>query len=196
MKRGSFWMTTVATGLMVAGLMTVSRAGLKSQGFLFLAGQMKIASGDTNSGMKLLARAANGPDLNSNSMLASEKPSPVVEKPCQKLNTTPAVRKVEKNVTQEAAHAPEPTLASLTLPAVPAPPVTSDAYSFHTVFLPREQQEMIEAQRADIERVQKIREAKTRKMLHQIELKYGRDGAADAARINAEVQKALSTWSQ
>ena len=196
MKRGSFWMTTVATGLMVAGLMTVSRAGLKSQGFLFLAGQMKIASGDTDSGMKLLARAATGPDLNSNSMLASEKPSPVVEKPCQKLNGTPAVRKAEKSMTQKTAYAPEPILASLSLPAVPVPPVTSDAYTFHTVFLPREQQEMIEAQRADFAKAERIREAKTRKMLHQIALKYGRDGAPDAARINAEVQKALSTWSQ
>ena len=65
MKRGSFLMTTVATGLMVAGLLTVGRAGLKSQGFLFLAGQLKIAAGDTDSGMKLLAMAATGPENSS-----------------------------------------------------------------------------------------------------------------------------------
>ena len=46
MKRGGFWMTTVAAGMAVLGLMTVGRAGLKSQAVLFLQGQMKIAAGD------------------------------------------------------------------------------------------------------------------------------------------------------
>jgi len=88
MKHGGFWTTTVATGLMVAGLMTIGRAGLKSQGFLFLAGQLKIAAGDTDSGMKLLARAASGPDMSSNSMLSSEKESVIAEKkPCPKSMT-------------------------------------------------------------------------------------------------------------
>ena len=62
MKRG-FWLTTVAAGMAVLGLMTVGRAGLKSQSVLFLQGQMKIATGDTDSGLKLLAEASSRPQM-------------------------------------------------------------------------------------------------------------------------------------
>jgi hypothetical protein len=204
MKRGSFLMTTVATGLMVAGLMTVGRAGLKSQGFLFLAGQLKIAAGDTGSGMKLLARAASGPEFNSNSMLASEKESAVTaateKKPCPKMNVMPVVRKdkpepVKMKVTVK--YAPEPTMASLA-PQVPMPPIMHDAMfqADPAAVISHQQIEAIRAQQIEMKKAQRIRELNTRKLMHEVSMKYGPITLPDAEKINIQVQKDLGTWAQ
>lgn len=203
MKRGSFLATTVATGLMVAGLMTVGRAGLKSQSFLFLAGQIKIAAGDTDSGMKLLAKAASGPELNTTSMLASEKPT-VMEtvsekKPCPKVNVAPAVRK-EKPAPWKAnvKYAPEPTLASLNLP--PLPMVHPEAVMFQgdpNTYLSRQQVEAVRAQQHEYKKAARIREANTRRLLHEISMKYGTPGGVpDAEQIQIQVQKELGSLVQ
>lgn len=200
MKRGNFLMTTVATGLMVAGLMTVGRAGLKSQGFLFLAGQMKIAAGDTDSGMKLLARAASGPEFNSNSMLASEKDSAVTtaaeKKSCPKMNVVPVVRKdkpepVKMKVTVQ--HAPEPTMAAL----AQAPMMHEAMFQADpAAFLSHQQIEAIRAQQIEMKKAQRMRELNTRRLMHEVSMKYGPNTLPDAEKINMQVQKELGTWAQ
>jgi hypothetical protein len=202
MKRGSFLMTTVATGLMVAGLMTVGRAGLKSQGFLFLAGQLKIAAGDTDSGMKLLARAATGPEFNSNSMLASEKETVVraasEKKPCPKMNVVPVVRKDKSEpVKARVNYAPEPTMAALA-PQVPMPPMMHDAMyqADPAAFISHQQIEAIRAQQIEMKKAQRIRELNTRRFMHEVSLKYGPNSLPDTEKINLQVQKELSTWAQ
>jgi hypothetical protein len=202
MKRGSFLMTTVATGLMVAGLMTVGRAGLKSQGFLFLAGQLKIAAGDTDSGMKLLARAASGPEFNSNSMLASEKESIVSavseKKPCPKMNAVPVLRKEKSEPPKMTVkYAPLPTMASLA-PHVPMPPMMQDAMyqADPAAFMSHQQIEAIRAQQIEMKKAQRMRELNTRRLLHEVSLKYGPSSIPDADKINIQVQKELGTWAQ
>src|SRR5512147_1707546 len=111
MKRGKFLMTTVTTGLLVAGVMAAGRASLNTPGLLFLAGQLKIAAGDTESGMKLLSRVAREPAATSNSMSLSEKPSPIASSPCKKSEGQP-VRKA-KAETVRVKYAPDPTLAQI-----------------------------------------------------------------------------------
>ena len=202
MKRGSFWTTTVATGLMVAGLMTVGRAGLKSQGFLFLAGQIKIAAGDTDSGMKLLARAASGPEMNSNSMLASEKPaviSAAEKKPCQKMNAAPVIRKVKSETTQfKTRFAPEPTLAALGPHEMPVAPMMIPAtfQADPSAFITRQQVEAIRAQQNETIKAQRVREMHTKKLLHEISVKYSYTTVPDPEQIRQQVQKELGTWAQ
>jgi len=204
MKRGSFLMTTVATGLMVAGLLTVGRAGLKSQGFLFLAGQLKIAAGDTDSGMKLLAMAATGPEMNSNSMLASEKPSGVStasteKKPCQKMNAAPIIRKEKSETTQlKAKYAPEPTLASLVPHELPVPPMMISAtfQADPSAFISRQQLEAIRAQQLEMKKAQRVREMHTKKLMHEISMKYDYSTVPDPEQIREQVQKNLGTWAQ
>jgi hypothetical protein len=204
MKRGSFLMTTVATGLMVAGLLTVGRAGLKSQGFLFLAGQMKIAAGDTDSGMKLLAKAASGPEMNSNSMLASEKPAVIStaaaeKKPCPKMNAAPVIWKVKSDTTQiKVKFAPEPTLASLAPHEMPMPPMMIPAtfQADPAAFITRQQVEAIRTQQSEMRKAQRIREMHTKKLLHEISVKYSYPGVSDPEQIREQVQKDLGTWAQ
>ncbi len=204
MKRGSFWTTTVATGLMVAGLMTVGRAGLKSQGFLFLAGQMKIAAGDTDSGMKLLAKAASGPEMNSNSMLASEKPSIMAtaapeKKPCPKMNAAPVIRKVKSETTQfKTRFAPEPTLAALGPHEMPMAPMMVPAtfQADPSAYITHQQVEAIRTQQAEMRKAQRIREMHTKKLLHEISVKYSYTTVPDPEQIREQVQKDLGTWAQ
>ena len=204
MKRGSFLMTTVATGLMVAGLLTVGRAGLKSQGFLFLAGQLKIAAGDTDSGMKLLAMAATGPEMNSNSMLASEKPSGVStasteKKPCQKMNAAPIIRKAKSETTQlKAKYAPEPTLASLARYELPVAPMMIPAtfQADPSAFISHQQMEAIRAQQMEMKKAQRVREMHTKKLLREISMKYSYSTVPDPEQIREQVQKDLGTWAQ
>jgi hypothetical protein len=201
MKRGSFLMTTVATGLMVAGLMTVGRAGLKSQGFLFLAGQLKIAAGDTDSGMKLLARAASGPELNSTSMLASEKPSAVSaspeKKPCPKMNMAPVVRKEKPEPLKvKVKFAPEPTLASAEVPMAPFMQASFHGQADPMAYVSHEQIEAIRAQQNEMRKAQHVREVNTRKLLREISVKYGPNALPTPEAIQVHIPKDLGSWAQ
>jgi hypothetical protein len=203
MKRGNFLMTTVATGLMVAGLMTVGRAGLKTQGFLFLAGQLKIAAGDTDSGMKLLAQAASGPEMSSNSMLASEKLSAVVapaeKKPCPKMNVVPVVRKDKPELKVKAKFAPEPTMASLSPDGILMLPMMQS--SFHVqadpaAYVSHEQLQSIRAQQTEIRKAHRFQEQNTKRLLREISAKYSTAPVPNPEQIRMQVQKELGTWSQ
>lgn len=183
MKRGKFMMTTVTTGLLVAGLMAAGRAGLNSPGLLFLAGQLKIAAGDTESGMKLLSRAAAEPAASSNSMLLSEKPSPISSGPCKKSGAPVVKAKVE---TPRIKYAPEPTLARVATPEVPL--VLASFVPDPAMFMSREQQNSLRAQQYEIQRAQQVREQQTRRMLREISLK---DRIPSAERIRDMVQKGM-----
>jgi len=196
MKHGGFWTTTVATGLMVAGLMTIGRAGLKSQGFLFLAGQLKIAAGDTDSGMKLLARAASGPDMSSNSMLSSEKESVIAEKkPCPKSMTAPAAPKM-KITTVMPTYAPEPTMAMIQ-PNVPPPPqMLPTSMSFALPYIPVEQSEELRRQQNEIRKAHRLQERTTKKLLREVSLKYGQDSMPNADEIRSKIQREMGVWAQ
>lgn len=57
MKHGGFWMT-IGTGLLMAGSLTAGRSAMQSPSLLYLAGQLKMAVGDTDSGMRLMNEAA------------------------------------------------------------------------------------------------------------------------------------------
>lgn len=57
MKHGGFLMT-IGTGLLMAGSLTAGRSAMQSPSLLYLAGQLKMAVGDTDSGMRLMNEAA------------------------------------------------------------------------------------------------------------------------------------------
>ena len=196
MKHGGFWTTTVATGLMVAGLMTIGRAGLKSQGFLFLAGQLKIAAGDTDSGMKLLARAASGPDMSSNSMLTSEKESVIAEKkPCPKSMTAPTTPKM-KMTTVKPTYAPEPTIAMIH-PNVPPPPqMLPTSMSFALPYIPADQREAIRRQQNEFRKAHRLQEKNTRRLLREVSLKYGTTSVPNVDEIRSKIQQEMGVWAQ
>lgn len=57
MKHGGFWIT-IGTGILMAGSLTAGRSAMQSPSVLYLAGQLKMAVGDTDSGMRLMNEAA------------------------------------------------------------------------------------------------------------------------------------------
>lgn len=201
MKRGGFWMTTVATGLAVAGLMTVGRAGLRSHGALFLQGQMKIAAGDTDNGLKLLAEAATGPQMRAGLRSPLEKASAEPEKPCR--NMTPAATPKPKagTVREQPVSikpAPEPTLASA-IPTVPMPPAVQASYvQDGFAYLPTAQREALRAQQEEIQRAQRVREREIKKLMHEVSFRYqfGSNEVTNAEQIRTQVQKQLRSLNQ
>src|SRR5512146_2303659 len=168
MKRGGFWMTAVAAGMAVLGLMTVGRAGLKSHAALFLQGQMKIAAGDTETGLKLLAEASSRPQMGAsltNPLENASQPVKAAEpkKPCKKwaaVSEPSAAADVKANqfpqISLKIKPAPEPTLASLT---IPMPPMLQTPYAQDAMaYIPTVQREALRARREEIKRAQCIRE--------------------------------------
>jgi hypothetical protein len=203
MKRG-FWLTTVAAGMAVLGLMTVGRAGLKSQSVLFLQGQMKIATGDTDSGLKLLAEASSRPQMGASltdPLETESQPAKAAkpEKRCKNWSVTYPVaeRKARRTeqVSIEAKAAPEPTLASLT-PMPPAPPMvqTTDAQDA-MAYIPTMQREALRTHRAEIKRAQCIREQEM-KAVRELTFHYQMNTVPSAREIQMQVQKGLGVLAQ
>lgn len=58
MKHGNFWMTTIGAGVVIAGMMAAGRTAMQSPALLFLAGQLKVAVGRTDEGLRLMNQAA------------------------------------------------------------------------------------------------------------------------------------------
>ncbi len=201
MKRGGFWMTAVATGVAVLGLMTVGRAGLKSQGLLFLQGQMKIAAGDTDSGLRLLAEASSRPQMGAsltNPLETASQPAKAAqpEKPCRKLTAAESPNRTEQALLK-VKPAPEPTLASLSTPMIPMPPVVNAPYTQDGMaYIPTMQREALRSQQAEIRRAQRIREAELKKALREISYKYRVANIPNAPEIRVQVQEDLGTWAQ
>jgi hypothetical protein len=194
MKRGGFWKTTVATGLLVAGLMTVGRAGLRSQGLLFLQGQMKIAAGDTDSGLKLLAEAASGPKIGTGLNNPLETVSAEPEKRCRKAASAPRVSRASREL-PKIKHAPEPTIAGLVVPALPR--VVQASYMRDGMgHLPTAQREAFRVQQIEFERAQRIREQDVNTALRETSLKYGPNALPDPEQIRIQVQQDLGAWAK
>lgn len=206
MKRGGFWMTTVAAGMAVLGLMTVGRAGLKSQAILFLQGQMKIASGDTDNGLRLLAEASSRPQMGASltnpletvsEPLKATKP----EKPCKGWSVTypmpePKASRTDEQVSVKIKPAPEPTLASLT-PMFPAPPMIQGPYAQNAMaYIPTAQREALRVQLAEIKKAQCIREQQMKKAFRELSFKYQVNTVPNASEIQMQVQKGLGTLAQ
>ncbi len=198
MKRGGFWATTVATGLLVAGLMTVGRAGLRSQGWLYLQGQMKIAAGDTDSGLKLLAAATTEPKVSTESSNPQEAATrPVApEGPCHGSIAPPKQNRVIEKA-QKVRAAPEPTLASLVVPSLPGPAVIPATYMQDAIpYIATAQREALRVQQAELHRAQRIREQEVRRALRHASFQFESKDLPDPVKIQTQVQKELGSWVQ
>jgi hypothetical protein len=205
MKRGGFWITTVATGVAVVGLMTAGRAGLRSQAVLFLQGQMKIAAGDTDTGLRLLAEASSRPQTResaTNSLqTASEPRKTESKKPCRDWTKSTLNSSAERKVSRagqklNVKSAPEPTLASLEAPVVPAPPMLHSPYAQDAIaYIPTVQREQLRAQQAEVERARRIRELELKQAMRQISFKYDLN-VPSAREIQVQVERGLQTLAQ
>lgn len=203
MKRGGFWMTTVAAGVAVLGLMTVGRASLKSQAVLFLQGQMKIAAGDTDTGLKLLAEASTRPQMGASLTNPLETVSEPVkaakpEKPCKGWSVTyPAPKSMASRTEQVSVKikpAPEPTLASLT-PNVPVSPTFRTPYAEDAMpYIPTAQREALRVQLSEIKKAQCTREQEMKKAFRELSFKYQVNTVPSAREIR--MQKGLGTLAQ
>ena len=207
MKRGGFWMTTVAAGVVVLGLMTVGRAGLKSHAALFLQGQMKIAAGDTDTGLRLLAEASSRPQMGAsltNPLENASQPVKAAEpkKPCKNwaVSEPSAATDVKTNqfpqISLKIKPAPEPTLASLT-PVIPMPPMLQTPYAQDAMaYIPTAQREALRAHQSEIKRAQCIREEQMKKVLRELSYKYEVNSVPSAREIQIQVQKGLGALAQ
>lgn len=207
MKRGGFWMTTVAAGMAVLGLMTVGRAGLKSQAILFLQGQMKIATGDTDNGLKLLAEASSRPQMGAsltNPLETAGEPMKTAkpEKPCKNSSLVQPVSMPARNMNRteqvlvKIKPAPEPTLASLA-PTLPALPMVQSSYAQDAmVYIPTVQREALRAHQAEIKRAQCLREKEIKKAFREVSFQYQVNTVPSVREIQMQVQKSLGTLGQ
>jgi hypothetical protein len=207
MKRGGFWMTTVAAGVAVLVLMSAGRAGLKSHAALFLQGQMKIAAGDTETGLKLLAEASSRPQMGAsltNPLENASQPVKAAEpkKPCKKwaVSEPSAAADVKANqfpqISLKIKPAPEPTLASMT-PVIPMPPMLQTPYAQDAMaYIPTAQREALRAHRTDLKRAQYIRERQIKKVLHELSYQFEMNSVPSAREIQIQVQKSLGTLAQ
>lgn len=122
MKHGKFWMTTVGAGLAIAGMMTVSHAAMQNSAFLFLAGQMKVAAGYTESGMQLMHQAASKRDLEEGKVYAAERQTAKPTEVCTKNNSAKPVARpatvpqARVRVSFQQAPRPVAVLAKLDVP--------------------------------------------------------------------------------
>lgn len=202
MKRGGFWMTTVTTGVAVLGLMTVGRAGFRSQAVLFLQGQMKIAAGDTESGLRLLAEVSSRPQMGSSATNPVENASETIKSPCRSWakskpnsGSEPKVIRTEQ-VSHNVKPAPVPTLASLVTPAIPVPPMVQAPHAQDAMtYIPAAQGEQLRAQRVAFEKAQRIRELELKRTMRQISYKYEVD-VPRAQDIQVQVERGLQRLAQ
>lgn len=208
MKRGGLWMTAVTAGVAVLGLMTVGRAGLRSQGILFLQGQMKIAAGDTDSGLRLLAEASSRPQMGASLTDPLEATSQPVKpdepkKPCKNWSLAQphsvAVRKVNRTeqVSVTVKPAPEPTLASLTLMVPAAPPMVQTPYAQDAMaYIPAVQREALRTHQAEIKRAQCIREKEMTKAFQELSFQYQMNAVPSVQEIQIQIKRSLGTLAQ
>jgi len=168
MKHGKFWMTTVGAGLAIAGMMTVSHAAMQNSAFLFLAGQMKVAAGYTESGMQLMQQATSKRGSEEGKVYAAEKQTVKPTEVCtMKASPTPVARPVKVSAQASISYpkAPVAVMAKLDLPAfasvvnVPAQ-IAVDPNAFRHIS-EEQRQQFLQAQ-ANLQRIQLDRMKKER----------------------------------
>lgn len=147
MKHGNFWMTTVGAGLVIAAMMAAGRTAAQNPTYLFLAGQLKVATGHTEDGMRLMNEAAAQRDSENGKVHAAEpaaKPTEVCEKSAPK---QPVSRPTARPVATKASITPKAPVAVLAKleTTVPIPSV---------YFAPAAFQYLNASERAEITKVQ------------------------------------------
>lgn len=183
MKHGNFWMTTIGAGVVIAGMMTAGRAALQSPAILFLAGQLKVAVGQTDEGMRLMNQAAS--QRENGTVHAAEptaKPIQVCTKDTtgqssQPRSTTVRAKAVATKPVTSKSSAPMALLAKLDMPNLPFSPsemgirpVSFDPATFRYL-TDDERAKIIQAQ-IEAERIQRQRMKEVRRATHAVVIKY------------------------
>lgn len=120
MKYGNLWTSMIGAGVVIAGMITAGRTALQSPAFLFLAGQFKVAVGNTDDGLRLMKAAANQRNTEADRVHAAERPAD--NEVCTKKTTGNSLGLRPIAVTParvQAAKAAQPTaiVAKLDMPA-------------------------------------------------------------------------------
>lgn len=172
MKHGNFWMTTVGAGLVIAAMMAAGRTAAQNPTVLFLAGQLKVATGHTEDGMRLLNEAAAQRDSENGKVHAAgpaTKPTEVCEKSSPKQPASrPAARPVAMKVSA-SPKAPVAILAKLETP-VPVAPVFLPPAAFQ--YLNASEQAQITKLQVEFQKVARQRVRQGHKMARTMVLRY------------------------
>jgi hypothetical protein len=156
---------------------------------------MKIATGDTDSGLKLLAQAAGRPQSIERFPSDSENVKAEQQNPCKKSKPAlvqPRARRSDP-APMKLNYAPEPTLASL---HVPEPPMVHSAAMPEIPYITAEQREILRAQQSEIHRMQRVHEQEAKRIMREVSLKYGPGHLPNAEEIRIQVQEKLNSWAQ
>jgi hypothetical protein len=160
MKHGNFWMTTIGTGLLIAGMMIVGRTAMQSPAMLFLAGQLKVAVGKTEDGIRLMNQAATKEEAGT--VHAAEpvaKPTEV----CSKIPSSAAIpRRPETAKVVKSIAKPLPAAVVFAKLELPQPPVANiDPTTFR--YLTEQQRHEIHAAQKEFQKAQRERLSQIRR---------------------------------
>ncbi len=176
MKHGNFWMTTIGAGVVIAGMMSAGRAAMQTPAFLFLAGQIKVATGQTEAGMRLMNEAASQHDSGTvHAAEPAQKPTQVCTKDTTRnIQVRPAAERQVKTVANEAK-APVVVVAKLEVPPTPAAAmIPSGVYISPVAFqyMSDSDRRRIAETQIELQKVQRERMKQVRRAAHAMMLKY------------------------
>ncbi len=205
MKFGNFWMTTVGAGVVIAGMMTAGHAAMQSPTVLFLAGQLKIATGNTEAGLRLMNEAAAQRDSENGKVHAAEpqaKPTEVCNlAPLSSETSRPAMTKPAKTAaTQKPSVVVMAKLEGAPLPSAMVLPsqiaVTPVAFRYMSESDRAQIQRMQDdVQRAQHERMKQIHRAARAMVLNYSPATMGFN-PADISNIQRELPAAIGQMVQ
>jgi hypothetical protein len=167
---------------------------------------MKIAAGDTDNGLRLLAEASRRPQTGASATNPLENVNEPLKaeivKPCKKGGVAQPksaperkVRRTEQ-VSDKVKPAPEPTLASLAAPAIAIPPTVYAPYGQDAMaYIPAAQREQLRMQRAEFDKAQRLRELELKRVMRHISHKY-EVKVPSASDIQVQVERGLHTLAQ
>lgn len=181
MKYGNLWTSTIGAGVVIAGMMTAGRTALQSPAFLFLAGQFKVAVGNTDEGIRLMNAAANQRNTETDKVHAAEKPTAADTEVCTKkitgnINLHPAPAVAAKTQATKPAQ-PIAVMAKLEMPDLQFAPAANvpgkiaiDPAAFQ--YLSESKHAQVIQSQLDFERIQREKAREIRRATHAMLMKY------------------------
>jgi len=201
MKYGNVWTSTIGAGVVIAGMMTAGHTALQSPALLFLAGQIKVAIGNTDEGIRLMNAAASQRNNETNKVHAAEKPAAADNEVCTKKTTgnTLSPRPAATNLVKiDAAKNAKPLaiMAKLDMPDPPFVPEANvsgrkwiDPVAFH--YLTESQRAQVIQAQVNFEKIQVEKAREIRRAAHAMRYVPAAPGFGPADISNVPQQPAV-----
>lgn len=170
MKYGNVWTSTIGAGVVIAGMMTAGHAAMQSPAFLFLAGQIKVAIGNTDEGIRLMNEAASQRNGEMNKVHAAEKPAAADNEVCTK-KTIGNTLGPHPPASAAKTSKPLAIMAKLDMPDMPFVPEANvpgrrwiDPVAFH--YLTESQRAQVIQAQVNFEKIQREKAREIRRSIH------------------------------